>query len=182
MFDQQTRHGPSNWTEHLCTARSHLSWKLYLLLILIYWSHLLQVLRVVPVYHVNEDKQWKNSVCPVDCFAHYIALLGQFERDRGLCYFGVVIRVMEGKALPELRWTHEEPWEVVAVCNHSNHVREDWWRMGTRVSRQCIYIPHVSHLTQVIDRQTESFCHTKFSTAASCPIPSSPPKVKKTEK
>lgn len=50
--------------------------------------------------------------------------------------------------------------------------------IGTRVSRRCIYIPHVSHLTKVIDRQTESFCHTKFSTAASCPVPSSPKSTK----
>lgn len=81
---------------------------------------------------------------------------------------------MEGKALPVLRWTHEEPWEAGGV--QSQQPCEGRW-MGTRVSRQCIYIPHVSHLTKVIDRQTESFCHTKFSTAASCPIPSSP-KVK----
>lgn len=86
---------------------------------------------------------------------------------------------MEGEALPTLKRTsslHEELWEAGGVQSQrprEGRLVED----GDKGIWQCIYIPHVSRLTKVIDRQTESFCHTKFSTAASCPVPSSP-KVK----
>lgn len=81
------------------------------------------------------------------------------------------------------------PWETGGggaggggVCNQRDHVREEWWRMGTRVSRLCIYIPSCLTSYKVIDRQTESFCHTKFSMAASCPVPPLSTKVKKKQK
>lgn len=62
--------------------------------------------------------QWKCRICPVCGFAHYTAVVGQFENDEGFCYFEVLIRVMEGEALAALRRTsslHEGPWEAGGV-------------------------------------------------------------------
>lgn len=42
------------------------------------------------------------------------------------------------------------PWGATGGgrCAIRDHVRQSWRGMETRVSRQCIYIPHVSHLTK----------------------------------
>lgn len=120
---------------------------------------------------VTSSKQQRKKKTERQAAVHWSCSISQFGSDEVFFFF------------PILR-SLSEYCRVKHCAIKETHSRRDWWRVGIRVSRQCIYILHVSRLTKVMDRRTKSFCHTESSTAVSPrpspPSPCSPKKKKKT--
>lgn len=101
---------------------------------------------------------------------------GSVYKGGGGAIYKVFISIIEWEELTRAGWRHEVVSLSPEQACESSSVED-----GDEAIWPCIYIPRVSHLTEVIDRLTESFCQTEFSTAAS-PVASSSNKTEKKRK